>query len=572
MKFRRGIASAILVLCASPALAHPMGNFSVNRYARLEPSGEGVSVLYIVDFAEIPTVQSISRYPSFAADPSAAALNASPDREALCRDLAGAWQAGLSLRSGTGSLALRRRSSSLVFSPGAGGLPTMKLRLELETSSPDGLVSGTLSYEDDNAPERIGWREVVVRPGAGVALSGDAPTLDRSRELTAYPADPDADIPQAVTTRFGISLETAAARSSSSRLRPGGPLANPSRPSAAVRFPSGSRRPARGPKGPGRAGTSLADSSPPDPGSAPSSEGPGGVTAARAPAEPAGRPTIPTRSGTDVARAEDLRGVAAGRTPIGPSEPPSPRPDPSRSDRLADLVSRQRLTPGIVVLSLLIAACLGGLHALSPGHGKTVVAAYLVGSRGTARHALLLGLVVTASHTIGVFLLGLVTLALSKAIVPEKLYPAIQFLSGLTIVVIGATLFARRLGRRIPEDHGHSHEADVPPDAPTASALLALGVSGGILPCPSALVVLLSAIALHRVGFGLVLIVAFSAGLASVLSGIGILVVRAGRFLGRFESAGTWARKLPAFSALLIGALGFVIAARALAEVRKAFF
>ena len=195
-----------------------------------------------------------------------------------------------------------------------------------------------------------------------------------------------------------------------------------------------------------------------------------------------------------------------------------------------------------------------------------------MGSRGTAKHALLLGLVVTASHTIGVFLLGLVTLALSKAIVPEKLYPAIQFLSGLTIVVIGATLFARRLGGQNAGDHGHSHGADVPPDAPTASALLALGVSGGILPCPSALVVLLSAIALHRVGFGLVLIVAFSAGLASVLSGIGILVVRAGRLLGRFESAGTWARRLPAFSALLIGTLGFVIAARALAEVRKAFF
>ncbi len=220
----------------------------------------------------------------------------------------------------------------------------------------------------------------------------------------------------------------------------------------------------------------------------------------------------------------------------------------------------------------MIAASLGGLHALSPGHGKTIVAAYLVGSRGTAKHALLLGLVVTASHTIGVFLLGIVTLALSKAVVPEKLYPAIQFLSGVTIVVIGVALFVRRLARRGPESHGHSHAVEVPREAPTASALLALGVSGGILPCPSALVVLLSAIALHRTGFGLVLIVSFSAGLAAVLSAIGILVVRAGRLLGKFESAGVWARRLPAFSALLIGALGLAIAARAFTDIQKAFF
>jgi ABC-type nickel/cobalt efflux system permease component RcnA len=236
-------------------------------------------------------------------------------------------------------------------------------------------------------------------------------------------------------------------------------------------------------------------------------------------------------------------------------------------------VGARRLTAGVVALSLLIAFALGGLHALSPGHGKTVVAAYLVGSRGTARHALLLGAVVTASHTIGVFLLGIVTLALSKAIVPEKLYPAIQLLSGLTIVAIGGSLFVRRWRRRTPEEHGHSHAIEVPESAPTASALLALGVSGGILPCPSALVVLLSAIALHRVGFGLVLIVAFSAGLAAVLSGIGILVVRAGRLLSRFDAAGGWARRrLPAFSALLIGLLGAAIAVRAFPDVQHAFF
>lgn len=488
---------ALAGLGAATLDAHPMGNFSVNRYARLEPSEKSLGLTYIVDFAEIPTFQEISSIPGMAGLSDPAALEAFPESARLTRRLARAWSGGLSASEDGARLGLRLVSSSIRFSPGAGGLPTMKLLLALEAPWRRSGAS-TIRYADGNDPDRIGWREVVLRPSRDFRVAdADVGTADRSAALTSYPADPTADIPRTVSATFRVLRTAEHVRN----------------------LPS-----------------SVAPSALPAP-------------------HPASRGEVRT-------------------APTPPAAPPGVvAPIRARGDRFTELVSAHRLTAGVVALSLLIAFALGGLHALSPGHGKTVVAAYLVGSRGTARHALLLGAVVTASHTIGVFLLGIVTLALSKAIVPEKLYPAIQLLSGLTIVAIGASLFVRRWRRRAPEEHGHSHAVEVPDSAPTASALLALGVSGGILPCPSALVVLLSAIALHRVGFGLVLIVAFSAGLAAVLSGIGILVVRAGRFLSRFETAGGWARRrLPAFSALLIGLLGAAIAVRALPDVQHAFF
>jgi nickel/cobalt exporter len=141
------------------------------------------------------------------------------------------------------------------------------------------------------------------------------------------------------------------------------------------------------------------------------------------------------------------------------------------SDRLAELIAVPEVTPGVVLLALLIAAGLGGLHALSPGHGKTVVGAYLVGSRGTARHAAFLGLTVTVTHTLGVFALGLVTLLASHYILPEKLFHILSFISGAIVLGIGLTLFIRRLRASLagkagghqhlparPHDHAHAHD------------------------------------------------------------------------------------------------------------------
>ena len=233
-------------------------------------------------------------------------------------------------------------------------------------------------------------------------------------------------------------------------------------------------------------------------------------------------------------------------------------------DRLSQILSGDDLRLRAVILGMLVAFSLGALHALSPGHGKTVVASFLVGARGTARHALFLGVVVTLTHTIGVFLLGLVVLFLSRSIVPEQIYPWIGFLSGLTILGVGVNLFRQRLGHLTHAPHGHSHE--IPPEI-TFRNLLALGFSGGIVPCPSALVVLLSAIALHRVGTGLLFIVAFSLGLASVLVAIGILVVRASRLLSRFDSNRSAIRLVPLASASIISVLGLGMAVQALSGV-----
>ena len=211
----------------------------------------------------------------------------------------------------------------------------------------------------------------------------------------------------------------------------------------------------------------------------------------------------------------------------------------------------------MVLASLALALFWGAAHALSPGHGKTIVTAYLVGQRGTPRHAALLGLIVTATHTIGVFALGLVTLALSQFIVPDQLYPWLNLASGLLVVAIGASVLAARWRRTRarPRRHGHDHHAHhhhhehARDGRPSFRSLLAVGVSGGLLPCPSALVVLLAAISLHRVAFGLLLIVAFSAGLALAITGIGLVAVLAKRAFARASFDGAVLRALPAPSA-----------------------
>jgi nickel/cobalt exporter len=245
-------------------------------------------------------------------------------------------------------------------------------------------------------------------------------------------------------------------------------------------------------------------------------------------------------------------------------------------DRVADsgfaaLVGRSHLSLLVILASLGAALFWGAAHALSPGHGKTIVTAYLVGRRGTVRHAGLLGLIVTITHTIGVFTLGLVTLALSQFIVPDRLYPWLNLVSGLLVVGIGASVFYSRWRHHRAHAHGHNHHHHhhhhhAAPDASFRS-LLAVGVSGGLLPCPSALVVLLAAISLHRVAFGLLLIVAFSAGLALTITAIGCAAVLARGAFRRVSLEGPLVRLLPAASALVILAAGLAMTVRAVPKV-----
>jgi ABC-type nickel/cobalt efflux system permease component RcnA len=253
-------------------------------------------------------------------------------------------------------------------------------------------------------------------------------------------------------------------------------------------------------------------------------------------------------------------------------------------DGLAGVFADAANGKGVLLFLLLAAFGWGAIHALSPGHGKAMVAAYLVGTRGTARHAVALGATVTITHTIGVFALGVVTLALSQYIVPEQLYPWLTVASGAMVVIVGAGVFrtrmrARRLRAHHHHDHGHphahgehvhshgSHSHSHAPDELTWRGLLGMGASAGLIPCPSALVVLLGAIAQHQVGLGLLLILAFSVGLAATLSGLGLGVVYARGLLARFNFGGEFAAALPSLSAVVIVAAGLVLTAHGLGQV-----
>src|SRR4051812_33837957 len=265
---------------------------------------------------------------------------------------------------------------------------------------------------------------------------------------------------------------------------------------------------------------------------------------------------------------------------------PGAEPAPATSDYLSRMLRQGEITWGMMFAGMVVAFGLGAVHALSPGHGKTIVAAYLVGTRGTPKHAIFLGGMVTFTHTISVFFLGLTTLFLSQYVLPEKIFPILGAISGLSIVWIGATLFFKRLraasgttvhhhhhhhGGALVHDHGDGHyHSHVPEGDVTMGSLIALGASGGLVPCPSALVLLLSSVALGRVALGLTLLVAFSAGLALVLMAIGLIVLYAKHLLPDREKTARnpLFRYLPVASAGLITCAGMVMTAVALGWVR----
>ncbi len=270
--------------------------------------------------------------------------------------------------------------------------------------------------------------------------------------------------------------------------------------------------------------------------------------------------------------------VTTVRTSLVPGIVARPRPQVTHGaglrapDRIADsgfagLVGRDRLGFWVIAASLGAALFWGMAHALSPGHGKTIVTAYLVGQRGTPRHAALLGLVVTATHTVGVFALGAITLLLSRFIVPDQLYPWLNLVSGLLVVLIGACVLRARWRHSRAHAHGHDHHHHHHEEGLSRRSLIAVGISGGLLPCPSALVVLLAAISLHRIAFGMLLVVAFSAGLALTITGIGLAAVLARGVFRRFSFNGRGLSLLPTASALVILAAGLLMTLHALPQV-----
>jgi nickel/cobalt exporter len=437
-----GIAALAALVVPVAASAHPLGNFTINRFSRLETSGPRLYVLYVLDMAEIPTFQA-----------------GRIDQRAYARRIARNAELIVDGRRAH----LTPVAHALAHPRGAGGLRTT--RLELVLRGPILHEESKVIYQDNNYRGRIGWKEIVV--GAKAHSISD--------ELRAYPKD-----------LLQSPLDVT------------------------------------------RVVTQLA----PDD----------------------GRATPPA--------------LTRGRALQAP-------------DRVADsgfarLIGRRHLSALVIVASLAAALFWGAAHALSPGHGKTIVTAYLVGSRGTPLHAALLGLIVTATHTVGVFALGLVTLSLSQFIVPDRLYPWLNLVSGLLVVGVGAAVLWTRLRHRLAyararagahhhrhhHDHGHHHRPDL-----GWRSLVGVGVSGGLLPCPSALVVLLAAISLHRVAFGLLLIVAFSAGLALSITAVGLVAVLAKRAFGRVGFDGRIVGLLPAVSALVILVAGVAMTARAVPKL-----
>ena len=453
---RLALLLTLVAALAAPAsaAAHPLGNFTTNRYTAVEVSGDRIYALAVLDLAEIPTYQARGELRRLG-------------RQGYARALARRVRSGLRLTVAGERRPLRVVSERLAFARGAGGLATTRFELVLDAGRAGGTVD--LALEDRTFPGRIGWRELVVRGTDGARVeSASVPARSVSRELRAYPDE------------------------------------------------------------------LLA--SPPD------------VSRARARVNP---------------------GTGDGRAPA------TSRPERARADGGFAALVDDDLSAGVVLVSLLAALFWGAAHALTPGHGKAIVAAYLVGTRGRARHAFALGGIVTVTHTIGVFALGLVTLALSELIVPEQLYPWLNLAAALLVVAVGVAVLRARVGdwlHRRAHAHGHHHHHHhhhhdhdhAPQPGSGVRGLVAVGISGGLLPCPTALVVLLAAISLHRVGYGLLLIVAFSVGLASVVTAIGLLAVGAKRTFARLRLDGPAIRALPAISALVIVALGLAMTVRSL--------
>jgi nickel/cobalt transporter (NicO) family protein len=275
----------------------------------------------------------------------------------------------------------------------------------------------------------------------------------------------------------------------------------------------------------------------------------------------------------------DVRSASVEFRPGGTSAPPErvtgavllPRGIDGVTRAFTSFLSRRTLTLPLGFLALVIAIGLGAIHALGPGHGKTVIAAYAVGQRGSLRQTVMIGATVTATHTAGVLVLG-VLLSASRTVSSERLYPFLGIASGALLCVIGAGLLARAIRNRTSASNGHRHDHVVPPMG--MRAIAGLGVAGGIVPSPSALVVLLGAIALGRAWFGVVLVVAYGLGMAVTLSGAGLLLSKARAFAETRSGQSRprsrirrIAEALPVVTSTIIVVVGITLAARSLLQI-----
>ena len=429
-----------------------------------------------------------------------------PKLEAWGRTEAATLLARLQLTVGGTNVPLMLDAVRTRTRPGAGGLPTLYLVLDAHAALPaTHAVSRSIAYRDGTFDGRLGWHDVIV-----------APATEPTRELTLYP-----------NALLGSPRSTTS------------------------------------------------------------------VSVALA------------RNGRTMVRAGDSGGTASTAS--------APAPSAVRSNQLSDMLAKGTSDWTFVLLTFAVAIALGALHALEPGHGKTLLAVSLVGARATVKQAAILAGALTFAHTVGVLALGVAINLFKGAFVPETIYPWITLLSGVTIAVIGARAVQKQILARQPlahahahghmathdHDHDHVHHPHADSDGPIhthdgvhahgldhvhddlaharshaipGTAPLTFGgtvwaaMSGGVAPCPAALVVLLAALALNEVAYGIFVIVAFSFGLAATLTGLGIAVVRGASWLQRRPAFDRFVRVGPLLSAVVISTIGAIMVGQGFAQ------
>ena len=446
-----------LVLCAAmviallsiggPALAHPLGNFTINTAARVVVRPDEVLVDNVVDMAEIPAFrerQAIDRD----GDAVVSGSESTAYRAASCGRLAG----GVSTEIDGRTTPLAQGGSTLAFLPGQAGLRTLRLVCHLSAPLAEESIH-RLEVQDANYLDRIGWHEVTAAGDLATITSSNVPAVSPSDLLRSYP-------------KGVLPIDV---RSASIGFRPGGP------------------------------------------------------------------PLVADRQAS--------------------AAPPS-------GGLLADLAARPDLSAIAIAAMVVVALAVGAVHALGPGHGKTLIGAYLVGNGGTLRQAVAVGAAVSVMHTASVLGLGVLVLSAEQLLSPERVYPWLGLASGLVALVLGSALLISRI-HALAERRRHGHDHPHPARPLSRRGLVALAFSGGILPSPSALVVLLGSVSLGRTALGLLLIAAFSVGLAASLVAVGAVAIRArGLADGRLPRG--LLRLAPVGSAALIAVVGLALTARGL--------
>jgi ABC-type nickel/cobalt efflux system permease component RcnA len=474
------LAAAFLLSGGKSAEAHPLGEGAITRYLLLDVLDGEIRLRYVLDLAEIPSLEEIRRLDADGDSVISPAESAAYLERKLLE-----IQSSLALEVDGQPAPLRQRAGSdFIIQDGEAGLKTLRLVAHFATALPEGWQDGFMTTARDSTyKDDLGWRQVTLQPGETVLLQRSiVPGGDEIEQLTVYPPG---TVPSIFTQATGFQIDSAVDDSSTG----------------------------------------------------------------------------------------------------------------SSGDRFTRLISRERITPAFIGLAVLVAMAWGAAHALGPGHGKTIVAAYLVGSSATPWHALLLGLTVTITHTSSVIAVGLVALSATSLLPTEDLYVWLSIASGLMVVAFGGALLASRMrtalrgnspflpghghvnhagpAHDVHGDHDHGHGHVVPPTA-SWRGLISLGVSGGLVPCPTALVVMLGSITLDRIVFGFVLIFAFSVGLAAVLTGVGLALLYARRVLtvrDRQFAFTRWPilqwtlRMAPVLSAAVITIVGLVLTGRALSDL-----